>query len=29
MHRLGWRLTHEGGQADALVLTPRQAELYA
>jgi propionyl-CoA carboxylase alpha chain len=25
----GWRLTHEGGQADALVLTPRQAELYA
>jgi propionyl-CoA carboxylase alpha chain len=25
----GWRLTHEGGQADALVLTPRQAELHA
>ena len=25
----GWRLTYEGGQADALVLTPRQAELYA
>jgi len=25
----GWRLTHEGGQAEALVLTPRQAELYA
>ena len=25
----GWRLIHEGGQADALVLTPRQAELYA
>jgi propionyl-CoA carboxylase alpha chain len=25
----GWRLVHEGGQADALVLTPRQAELYA
>jgi len=25
----GWRLTSEGGQADALVLTPRQAELYA
>jgi propionyl-CoA carboxylase alpha chain len=25
----GWRLTHEGGQADVLVLTPRQAELYA
>jgi propionyl-CoA carboxylase alpha chain len=24
-----WRLTHEGGQAEALVLTPRQAELYA
>jgi propionyl-CoA carboxylase alpha chain len=24
-----WRLIHEGGQADALVLTPRQAELYA
>ncbi len=24
----GWRLTHEGGQADVLVLTPRQAELY-
>jgi propionyl-CoA carboxylase alpha chain len=23
-----WRLLHEGGQADALVLTPRQAELY-
>jgi propionyl-CoA carboxylase alpha chain len=26
---VGWRLTNEGGQADALVLTPRQAELYA
>ena len=26
---LGWRLIHEGGQAEALVLTPRQAELYA
>jgi propionyl-CoA carboxylase alpha chain len=25
----GWRLTNEGGQAEALVLTPRQAELYA
>jgi propionyl-CoA carboxylase alpha chain len=25
----GWRLTYEGGQAEALVLTPRQAELYA
>jgi len=25
----GWRLSHEGGQADALVLTARQAELYA
>jgi propionyl-CoA carboxylase alpha chain len=25
----GWRLVHEGGQADMLVLTPRQAELYA
>jgi propionyl-CoA carboxylase alpha chain len=25
----GWRLIHEGGQADVLVLTPRQAELYA
>jgi propionyl-CoA carboxylase alpha chain len=25
----GWRLINEGGQADALVLTPRQAELYA
>jgi propionyl-CoA carboxylase alpha chain len=25
----GWRLIYEGGQADALVLTPRQAELYA
>jgi propionyl-CoA carboxylase alpha chain len=25
----GWRLIHEGGQAEALVLTPRQAELYA
>ena len=25
----GWRLNHAGGQADALVLTPRQAELYA
>ena len=25
----GWRLTLEGGQADVLVLTPRQAELYA
>jgi propionyl-CoA carboxylase alpha chain len=25
----GWRLVHEGGQAEALVLTPRQAELYA
>jgi propionyl-CoA carboxylase alpha chain len=25
----GWLLTHEGGQAEALVLTPRQAELYA
>ena len=25
----GWRLVHEGGQADVLVLTPRQAELYA
>jgi len=24
----GWRLVHEGGQAEALVLTPRQAELY-
>jgi len=24
-----WRLIHEGGQAEALVLTPRQAELYA
>ena len=24
----GWRLIHEGGQAEALVLTPRQAELY-
>jgi propionyl-CoA carboxylase alpha chain len=27
--RVGWRLINEGGQADALVLTPRQAELYA
>jgi propionyl-CoA carboxylase alpha chain len=26
---LGWRLINEGGQADVLVLTPRQAELYA
>ena len=25
----GWRLILEGGQADMLVLTPRQAELYA
>ncbi len=25
----GWRLSHAGGQADALVLTPRQGELYA
>ena len=25
----GWRLINEGGQADVLVLTPRQAELYA
>jgi propionyl-CoA carboxylase alpha chain len=25
----GWRLIHEGGQAEALVLTPRQAELSA
>jgi propionyl-CoA carboxylase alpha chain len=25
----GWRLIHEGGQADVLVLTKRQAELYA
>jgi propionyl-CoA carboxylase alpha chain len=25
----GWRLSHAGGQAYALVLTPRQAELYA
>ena len=25
----GWRLVHAGGQAEALVLTPRQAELYA
>ena len=25
----GWRLIHEGGQAEALALTPRQAELYA
>src|SRR5262249_39826270 len=25
----GWRLIHEGGQAEVLVLTPRQAELYA
>ncbi len=25
----GWRLTNEGGQAEALVLTARQAELYA
>ncbi len=24
----GWRLFNEGGQAEALVLTPRQAELY-
>ena len=24
----GWRLINEGGQAEALVLTPRQAELY-
>jgi propionyl-CoA carboxylase alpha chain len=24
-----WRLTYEGGQAEALVLTPRQAELIA
>jgi len=23
-----WRLLHQGGQAEALVLTPRQAELY-
>jgi propionyl-CoA carboxylase alpha chain len=26
---IGWRLTNEGGQADAMVLTARQAELYA
>jgi propionyl-CoA carboxylase alpha chain len=26
---IGWRLTNEGGQADVMVLTPRQAELYA
>ncbi len=25
----GWRLINEGGQAEALVLTPRQADLYA
>jgi propionyl-CoA carboxylase alpha chain len=25
----GWRLFNEGGQAEALVLTPRQADLYA
>ena len=25
----GWRIINEGGQAEALVLTPRQAELYA
>ncbi len=25
----GWRLINSGGQAEALVLTPRQAELYA
>jgi propionyl-CoA carboxylase alpha chain len=25
----GWRLINQGGQAEALVLTPRQAELYA
>ncbi len=25
----GWRLFNDGGQAEALVLTPRQAELYA
>ncbi|MCX7364260.1 MAG: acetyl/propionyl/methylcrotonyl-CoA carboxylase subunit alpha [Alphaproteobacteria bacterium] len=25
----GWRLVHAGGKAEALVLTPRQAELYA
>ncbi len=25
----GWRLINEGGQAEVLVLTPRQAELYA
>jgi propionyl-CoA carboxylase alpha chain len=25
----GWRLINEGGQAEALVLTPRQAELFA
>jgi propionyl-CoA carboxylase alpha chain len=25
----GWRLFNEGGRAEALVLTPRQAELYA
>ncbi|MGE4081013.1 MAG: biotin/lipoyl-containing protein, partial [Reyranella sp.] len=25
----GWRLISEGGQVEALVLTPRQAELYA
>src|SRR5262249_33189277 len=25
----GWRLIYEGGQGEALVLTPRQAELYA
>jgi len=25
----GWRLINEGGQAEALVLTSRQAELYA
>jgi propionyl-CoA carboxylase alpha chain len=25
----GWRLTSEGGEAEALVLTPRQAELHA
>jgi len=25
----GWKLIHKGGQAEALVLTPRQAALYA
>jgi propionyl-CoA carboxylase alpha chain len=27
-HGSGWRLTHAGGQADVLVLSPRRAELY-